>query len=222
MSRARERAQGAGLGWLTTLGGAAILLACGFGVGLVAGSALEEPKLVAKSLAGGATEIPLPAQVPTAAARPAPAGPPAPEAPAERSPDGGISAPERTPSPALDRKEHVAEAIVRREAAASTKSSVPPVVSSRAPSAPLVVAPRPTSFAIQVGAFGDRAAADRLVASLRGDRLRAYVVEGSREETARFRVRVGPYPTRDQAGDEAARLKARRRLPTWVIAEGGT
>jgi cell division septation protein DedD len=82
------------------------------------------------------------------------------------------------------------------------------------------VAARPTGFAIQVGAFGERRAADQLVASLQRERFRAYVVEGARGEAAPFRVRVGPYPTREKAGDEAARLHARRRLPTWVIAEG--
>ena len=74
---------------------------------------------------------------------------------------------------------------------------------------------------MQVGAFADRKAADELVASLRDERSRAYVVEGGPGESARFRVRVGPFGTREQASDEAARLQKRRRLPTWVIAEGG-
>ena len=83
------------------------------------------------------------------------------------------------------------------------------------------MAARPAGFAIQVGAFAERKAAEELVSSLRGDRLRAYVVEGAPSESARFRVRVGPYATRAQAGDEAAKIKAKRRLPIWVIAEGG-
>jgi len=92
-------------------------------------------------------------------------------------------------------------------------------VASRAPAA-AVPAPRPSGFAVQVGAFAERRAADELVASLREERARAYVVEGGAGESARYRVRVGPFGTRQQASDEAARLQKRRRLPTWVIAEG--
>ena len=37
--------------------------------------------------------------------------------------------------------------------------------------------------------------------------------------SARWRVRVGPWPTRD-AGERAAdRLKREERLPTWVLEE---
>jgi DedD protein len=88
-----------------------------------------------------------------------------------------------------------------------------------APPAPALAA-RPSGFAVQVGAFVERQAADELVASLRGDRLRAYVAQGGPGEVAPYRVRVGPYGTRAEANEEAARLKTRRRLPTWVIAEG--
>jgi DedD protein len=214
VSRSRREAPGAGLGWLTTLGGAAILLAFGFGVGLVGGSALDEPDLVAKHLAGEATELPLPAQAPEAAARSA--APQAAQAPAQAEPrperpasdfdagDGGEAPP---PAP---------EAVAKPKAAPAK----PPAPSAPRAPAPQVAA-RPSGFAIQVGAFADRRAADELVASLRGDRLRAYVVEGGGGQAAPFRVRVGPYVTREQASDEAARLHARRRLPTWVIAEGG-
>src|SRR5215468_6455285 len=84
-------------GWLATLGGAALLIAIGLGVGLVAGTAYEEPTLVADHLTGKTSEVPLaavedgaesgakgadvssapPPSVPPAAA-PAPAAPPVP------------------------------------------------------------------------------------------------------------------------------------------------
>lgn len=214
MSRARREAPGAGFGWLTTLGGAAILLAFGFGVGLVGGSAIDEPDLVAKHLAGEATELPLPQQVPAAAPAARSAAPAAPAqepaAPAGQaandfdSGDGGEAPP---PAP---------EAVEKAKPAPSK----PPAPSAPRAPAPQVAA-RPSGFAIQVGAFSDRRAADELVASLRGERLRAYVVDGGGGQATPFRVRVGPYVTREQASDEAARLHARRRLPTWVIAEGG-
>ena len=211
MSRARERAApSAGIGWLVTIGGAALLLAFGFAIGLVAGSALEEPELVAKHLAGEATELPLPEAPATKPAAPAASPPPAPAAETKTPPAAAkpgapavavAAAPERAPAPA----------------------PTPKTVATPRPAAPAAtVAARPAGFAIQVGAFAERKAAEELVSSLRGDRLRAYVVEGAPSESARFRVRVGPYPTREQAGDEAARIKAKRRLPIWVIAEGGT
>jgi cell division septation protein DedD len=83
------------------------------------------------------------------------------------------------------------------------------------------VSARGPGFAVQVGAFSERSAADQLVGSLRGDRFPAYLVEGAPGEGARFRVRVGPYATREEASGQAGRLKERRRLPTWVIREGG-
>jgi len=51
----------------------------------------------------------------------------------------------------------------------------------------------------------------------------SYVSEADIEGRAgaRFRVRVGPFPTRAAASDAAARLHAEQRLPTWVLAEEG-
>ncbi|MGH7287898.1 MAG: hypothetical protein ACREI8_07755, partial [Myxococcota bacterium] len=51
----RERA--AGPGWLATAGGALFLIALGFSVGIVAGTAYEEPELVADHLTGRTTEV---------------------------------------------------------------------------------------------------------------------------------------------------------------------
>lgn len=48
-----------GPGWFATLGGAAILVVLGFGVGLVAGAAWEEPDLVMDHFAGRTTDVPL-------------------------------------------------------------------------------------------------------------------------------------------------------------------
>ena len=46
-----------GPSWIATLAGALLLIVAGFGIGLVAGAAYEEPSLVAEHLAGGATEV---------------------------------------------------------------------------------------------------------------------------------------------------------------------
>jgi cell division septation protein DedD len=225
----RQGAEAAGIGWLATLGGAGLLLAFGFGIGLVAGSALEEPDLVAKHLAGEATELPLPEA--TAKPPPAPAAAPAPQA-APEAPAPGPEAARTAEAPSdfdagegSEPRAAVPEAVGTPNAPPRAEAPPPPKPPAPAPAAPSVAArtptPGPSGFAVQVGAFGDRKAADALVASLRAERLRAYVAEGGAGESARFRVRVGPYATRQQASDEAARLQKRRRLPTWVLAEGG-
>ena len=56
---AAARGASAGPGWLATLAGATILIVAGFGVGLVAGTAFEEPDLVMEHLSGNTTEVDL-------------------------------------------------------------------------------------------------------------------------------------------------------------------
>jgi cell division septation protein DedD len=79
----------------------------------------------------------------------------------------------------------------------------------------------PGRFAIQVGAFGTSAAAERLADSLRGRGYPCYVTPGARSGDARWRVRVGPVAERQEADRLAARLKRDEKLPTWVLDEDG-
>jgi len=75
-------------------------------------------------------------------------------------------------------------------------------------------------FAVQVGAFGDAASAEKLAATLRRKGFPAFVSPSTGDAGARWRVRVGPLATRPEADRTAARLKAEERLPTWVVEEG--
>jgi cell division septation protein DedD len=59
-----KEAKKAGPSWIATLAGALLLIVAGFGVGLLAGAASEEPTLVADLLTGKTTELPLPDQAP--------------------------------------------------------------------------------------------------------------------------------------------------------------
>jgi cell division septation protein DedD len=59
-----KEARKAGPGWIATIAGALLLVVAGFGVGLVAGAAYEEPALVVDHLTGKTTEVPLPEQAP--------------------------------------------------------------------------------------------------------------------------------------------------------------
>jgi cell division septation protein DedD len=232
-----------GYGWLATLGGAALLLLLGFGVGLLTGSLFEEPDLVARQLSGEAEEHPLPAPPPESGGEPAPSPPdgavsadagtaptPAAAAPGEAPSDFDPGAEERSPpaaSPGAAAPAATPHPEPAKPAGAPAVATAPPPAPATAPLAPArAPAPPPVSargpgFAVQVGAFAERAAADQLVGSLRGDRFAAYLVEGKPGEGARFRVRVGPFASREEASGQASQLKERRRLPTWVIREGG-
>ena len=103
----------------------------------------------------------------------------------------------------------------------------PPVSAAPKPSAtrirPDVISPGAPAarFAVQVGAFSESRAAERLAESLRGKGFEVYLSPGAKAGEARWRVRVGPLPSRAEADRVAARLKAEEKLPTWVLDEDG-
>ncbi len=178
MAAAERRSASRGPGILATLAGALLLVVLGFGVGLVAGAAFEEPELVLDHLAGRTTEVALP---------PAPA--------AEASPAAA---------------EH---ALVK------TRSSASPA-QQEAVGPPAVSAPPPAGgFAVQVGAFATEEPARELAGQLTQAGHTSYVTsaEGA---GARFKVRVGPLASREDAMRVAQRLAAEQGLPTWVLARG--
>jgi cell division septation protein DedD len=208
----RRRPQKGAPGWIQTLVGAVLLLALGFGVGLVAGGALEDPRLVARHVAGETVEVPLPGEgeEPDVAS-----GDPAPAAPQEATAQEGGERPLGAPA--------------SEAAPVPTPKSAAPIAAQAAPAGPLETpvalpesAPR-TGFSVQVGAFAEESGANQLADRLRAAGFGAYVVEvdTAGRAGAAFRVRVGPFPTRDAASAEAARLHAEQRLPTWVQAEEG-
>lgn len=174
MARRREVRRSSS--WFATLGSLVLLVAVGFGVGVVAGILWEAPRLVIAHLTGGTTEIRWNAD---AQGRTLASDPPAPEA----------AAPSREGEPAVE--------------------------------LPAVAAAPPGRAAIQVGAFADSAAAEKLADRLRGDGYPAYVTPGARSDAPRWRVRVGPLADRAEAERVAARLKSEEKLPTWVLDEDG-
>jgi len=93
--------------------------------------------------------------------------------------------------------------------------------SAEAGTAP-VAAPPPGLLAVQVGAFKTSQAAERLAASLRDKGFPVYVSPGAKAGEARWRVRVGPLATREEAESTAARLKKAEKLPTWILSEDAT
>jgi DedD protein len=102
----------------------------------------------------------------------------------------------------------------------------PPAVAQAPPatpvSPPVGTAPAPAAakrggWAVQVGAFGSVAAAQRLVRDLEGAGYRAFISPVTRAGKTLHRVRVGPEAGRDDANRLAERLKG-RGLPTAVVA----
>ena len=84
------------------------------------------------------------------------------------------------------------------------------------------IAPQPTGaagFAVQVGAFADGDTAERLADALRAKGYAVTVVAGTGAGASRWRVRVGPLASREEADGAAARLKREETLPTWVLDE---
>lgn len=113
------------------------------------------------------------------------------------------------------------------EAAPPAVAAAPPAAPARAvPAAPKrpaapppVAAPAPGHVAIQVGAFGESEAAEALAQRLREVGYSVYVTPGATAGQARWRVRVGPFASREQAEELAGKLKREQRLPTWVLDE---
>lgn len=215
-------------GWLASLLGAAVLIAGGFALGLVAGVVSEEPELVVGHLVGHSDEVAwLPEGEPEftgAGEAGALASDPVPEE--SRPAAAGLAAarPEEDEPPAR-RPEREAE-----RATAPAAEAPLPAVAAPPPRAPAAPSPPPTStaserplegFAVQVGAFSTSGAANRVRDKLQHKGFDAYVVSASTSGDGRWRVRVGPVPTRPAADALAGRLKSEERLPTWVLSEGG-
>jgi hypothetical protein len=173
---ARRREERSSSSWLATAGSLVLLVAVGFGVGVVAGILWEEPRLVLTHLTGGTTEITWTADS-----------------------QGRVVAPVQ-PEP---------------EVAALSQEGGPAV------ELPAVAAAPPGRVAIQVGAFAENAAAEKLADRLRSRGYSVYVTPGARSDAPRWRVRVGPLADRKEAERVAVRLKTEERLPTWVLDEDG-
>jgi cell division septation protein DedD len=206
-----EEQDRSGPGWLVTLLGGLVLVLLGFGLGLVVGAAREEPALVFRHFSGESKEVPAPAESPGPAA-------PSASAPSEASPPTGAPAPSR---PLIPPSSTLPSAETPREDARTP--STEPAPPATAPAPPPVSSPPPRSgqrFSVQVGAFAESADAHKLAEHLRREGMHVVVVPATGPRDSRWRVRVGPLESRDQANRVAEQLKTSDKLPTWVLAEG--
>lgn len=207
-----------------------LFVVLGFGVGLVFGLVTEEPDLLAGHLSGEGQEVALEREAsgttPIDTANDAPhhassdaATDRPPAAPPETATDlprvaaaRRIDSAEADPVPRASARTVEASAIAARPAGGPAR----PVAALRPIPETTRVAARnaPPAWAIQVGAFSDRVAAERLAEGLRG----RYPVDvlPAREQGGRWRVRVQPIEDEARARSLADRLKQDERLPTWV------
>jgi DedD protein len=123
------------------------------------------------------------------------------------SPDAASDVVARAPE-----REQLVDPQLRRNAA------TPPVEPSQLAPPPVAAAPA-GNVAVQVGAFESSEAAERLAKSLEGKGFPVYVSPGTKAGKARWRVRVGPLATREEAEATAERLKKSQKLPTWILNE---
>jgi len=191
-----ERKEGSRLRVLLGLVGLLLLAVPGFAVGLFAGVVWREPGLVASHLTGSTREVAWEGSSGAGSAE-APA-------PAETS---DVAAPPPAPSAAGEKSARTPE--------------IPSVATAREPAPIAAIGTEPTArLAVQVGAFGDAASAEKLAETLRRKGFPAFVSPSTGASGARWRVRVGPMSAREDADRTAARLKTEERLPTWVTEEG--
>jgi DedD protein len=196
------RHEPAGGSWFGAVLALSVLAVAAFFVGALFALAWKEPGLLFAWLRGDTTEIawstasdelePVePGDLPEVAAA----------APAE-------AAPEATPAP---------DPVAAKPAVGAAKSPAPEPAAPK-PEPRSVAAASGPHIAVQVGAFAEREAAERLRGRLREAGFPAYLA-ASADKDEHWRVRVGPYASRPEAERIAARLQQGQRLPTWVLDE---
>ena len=123
-------------------------------------------------------------------------------------------------SPSGDAPKPVPEPVARATDASPTppkrtetapKAAAPPPAAEAATPKPAAAKPAPvpavaTAWAVQLGAFSNRAKAEQLVAELQKRRYSAFVLEYRASGQVLYRVRVGPEQDRARAEEIAARL----------------
>ena len=209
-------------GWLSTLVALVVLVVVGFLCGALAGFLWEEPGLVVAYLTGE-TE-PVEWTEPNAvSAEPPPfaaAEPGAAEAPARPLEKEllGEAAPVAA-KPTAEAKPAAEKAAVEKPAAPKP-APAKPAAAAKPPTQVASVAPA-GRFSVQVGAFGDSATAEKLVARLKAKGYPSYVKSDTESGGTRYRVRVGPVNARERAEELAAKLAKGEKLPTWILDESG-
>ncbi len=190
-------------GVIRALGRLLLLVAFGFGAGLLVGILAEEPELLAGHLRGEGEAVDL--------------------ASIERTSDGssrGTASDERSRIMESGPQEDSARSLPRVSAASVMRATVTRQEPGRSRSAREGAISSERSWAIQVGAFSEESAARRLADSLYAKGYSAELLAAA-DQSSRWRVRVQPITDESGAREIAAKLKSIERLPTWVLPMDG-
>jgi len=187
-------------GWPSVIAVVMVVVAAGFAVGVIAGITWEEPGLVVGYLSGQTEGIEwgVGAEDPEAG---------------ELAADRAIPEPPSVAAaPPLGLREAPASAVSDRAKSSAVAGIAP------APKTAPTSKQSPAGFAVQVGAFSEKSAAQALADSLRAHGYSVYLSPTEGNPT-NWRVRVGPMSTRPEAEKAARRLETAEKLPTWVLGE---
>jgi cell division septation protein DedD len=156
--------------------------------------ALEKPRPQTSPAVAGAVR---------SAAADAKAGKPSPRPERAAGTEAGSPAAKASPAPPVEKSP---------EPAGRTASPAPAAGSAAPP------ALAPTGFAIQVGAFRDKAAADSIVARLKGKGFGAFAVAPAAPDGL-YNVRVGPFVQRADAERAQAKLRDEEKLKPFIVKQ---
>ncbi len=101
-------------------------------------------------------------------------------------------------------------------APASAKPAAAKAAPTKAPSRPAEA----SGFWVQVDSLSSKEQAESKRRGLASAGFKATVVPGSGPKGAVYRVRVGPYATREEADRAAAKVEAKVKVKPWVVPPG--
>jgi cell division protein FtsN len=225
---------GPGIAWILIAGAAVAMVVATFVVGVVVGRKWPEPDMPAHAASEPAKKPSAPSSARRSGlAEPAPERPPekltfyqtltAPVGPVVSAP---VVAPAKAPEPPKPRP------LPERAASAPSATAPGPATSASAPKTVRPAAlddraasrtPSPVStgdWAVQVGAFRDRTQAETVKKQMAAAGFDAYLaaVEAGPGEV-KYKVRLGSFRSREDAGRVADRVRSERSLPAFVTAK---
>lgn len=113
----------------------------------------------------------------------------------------------------LQQQSAAAAAVEPEPAAPETPAAAAPEPAAEPPAAPAAG----SGWVVQIGAYKDRATADRVVSTLKRQQFAAFVLAPTAgSPTATFRVRVGPFSERREAENIAGRLQREHQYTPFV------
>jgi cell division protein FtsN len=223
VARGRSRRGGSRIATALFLVGCLGVLGLAFALGVVTGRSWPRSSTPITVVAKGAKE-------PSRPSEPAPALTFYQEltAPLSSPPPPAKSKPPRVEPPRLETpRADAVRADTRAEAPRAEKSDKPAAAPQTdavaaavpaTPPAPAKPAPGQTTFTVQVAAYKAREPADALRAKLAAAGYEAFVVQVDTPGSARYRVRVGAFSTRESAQQVAERIVGERSLPAFVTS----